>query len=63
MEAYADPLKYYEPDQANTTNVPESIQKVKSNDNARAGLVGFWLDFCFFLKRVKSKDFCLFFLK
>jgi len=32
MEAYADPLKYYEPDQANTTNVPESIQKVKSND-------------------------------
>ena len=32
MEAYADPLKYYEPDPANTTNVPESIEKVKKND-------------------------------
>jgi len=32
MEAYADPLKFYEPDPANTTNVEESIAKVKSND-------------------------------
>ena len=32
MEAYADPLKYYEPDQANTADVLESISKVKSND-------------------------------
>ena len=32
MEAYADPLKYYEPDKANTTDVAESISKVKSND-------------------------------
>jgi hypothetical protein len=32
MEAYADTMKYYEPDKENTTNVLESIQKVKSND-------------------------------
>ena len=32
MEAYADPLKYYEPDPANTTNVPEAIEKVKANN-------------------------------
>jgi len=32
MEAYADPLKYYEPDPANTANVLESISKVKAND-------------------------------
>lgn len=32
MEAYADPLKFYEPDPANTTNVEEAISKVKSND-------------------------------
>lgn len=32
MEAYADPLKYYEPDPANTVNVPEAIEKVKAND-------------------------------
>jgi len=28
MEAYADPLKYYEPDPPNTTNPAEAIQKV-----------------------------------
>lgn len=32
MEAYADPLKFYEPDPANTTNVEEAIGKVKGND-------------------------------
>ncbi len=32
MEAYSDPLKYYEPDPPNTTNVDEAIQKVKSNN-------------------------------
>merc|ERR1712228_714574 len=32
MEAYADDLKYFEPDVENKTNVPESIEKVKSND-------------------------------
>ena len=32
MEAYADDLKYFEPDTENKTNVPESIEKVKSND-------------------------------
>jgi len=32
MEAYADPLKYFEPDAANKVNVDEAIAKVKSND-------------------------------
>lgn len=32
MEAYADPLKYYEPDPANTTKVEEAIERVKNND-------------------------------
>ena len=32
MEAYSDPLKYYEPDPPNTTNVAEAIEKVKSNN-------------------------------
>jgi len=32
MEAYADDLRYFEPDAENKTNVPESIEKVKSND-------------------------------
>ena len=32
MEAYADPLKYFEPDEAPKINVDEVIQKVKSND-------------------------------
>ena len=31
-EAYADPLKYYEPDPANTTNVSEAIEKVRGNN-------------------------------
>merc|ERR1712088_312450 len=32
MEAYADDLKYFEPDTENKTNIPESIEKVKAND-------------------------------
>ena len=32
MEAYADPLKYFEPDAVNKVNVDEAIAKVKSND-------------------------------
>ena len=32
MEAYSDPLKYYEPDPPNTTDVKESIKKINSND-------------------------------
>ncbi len=32
MEAYSDPLKYYEPDPPNTTDVVDAIDKVKSND-------------------------------
>nr|ACO10662.1 Tropomodulin [Caligus rogercresseyi] len=31
MEAYADPLKYYEPDPPNTTNPKEAISKVVDN--------------------------------
>ena len=32
MEAYADDLKYFEPDVENKTDIPESIEKVKAND-------------------------------
>ena len=32
MEAYADPLKYFEPDANAKVNVDEAIAKVKSND-------------------------------
>merc|ERR1711992_511121 len=32
MEAYADPLKYFEPEAASTVKMDESIQKVKSNE-------------------------------
>lgn len=32
MEAYADPLQYYEPDPPNTTNPREAIEKVCKND-------------------------------
>jgi len=32
MEAYADPLEYYEPDPPNTTNPKETKDKMKSND-------------------------------
>ena len=32
MEAYSDPLKYYEPDPPNTTNVDEAVKKVCAND-------------------------------
>ncbi|QQP34704.1 Tropomodulin, partial [Caligus rogercresseyi] len=37
MEAYADPLKYYEPDPPNTTNPKEAISKVVDNQrNSRS---------------------------
>lgn len=32
MEAYADPLKYYEPDPPNTTNPKESVERLLKND-------------------------------
>merc|ERR1712062_599471 len=32
MEAYADPLQYFEPDPANETNPKEVLEKLKSND-------------------------------
>jgi hypothetical protein len=32
MEAYADPLEYFEPDPPNTTNPKETKEKLKSND-------------------------------
>jgi hypothetical protein len=32
MEAYADPLKYYEPDPPNETNPTEAVEKVVKND-------------------------------
>lgn len=32
MEAYADPLKYYEPDPPNTTDVKDVIKKINEND-------------------------------
>ncbi len=32
MEAYADPLKYYEPEPPNTTNPAEAIDRVCKND-------------------------------
>ena len=32
MEAYADPLKYYEPDPPNDTNPKDAIEKVTKND-------------------------------
>jgi len=34
MEAYADPLKYYEPDPPNETNPKEAIEKVTKNDKS-----------------------------
>ena len=32
MEAYADPLQYFEPDPPNTTNPKEILEKLNSND-------------------------------
>ena len=32
MEAYADPLKYYEPDPPNTTNPKEVAERLAVND-------------------------------
>merc|ERR1712133_95490 len=32
MEAYADPLQYFEPDPPNTTNPKEVLEKLQSND-------------------------------
>ena len=32
MEAYADPLQYFEPDPPNETNPNEVLEKLKSND-------------------------------
>merc|ERR1719438_518303 len=32
MEAYADPLQYFEPDPPNTTNPKEMLEKIQNND-------------------------------
>ena len=34
MEAYADPLQYFEPDPANTTKPEEILEKLKNNDSS-----------------------------
>lgn len=34
MEAYADPLKYYEPDPPNETKPEEALEKIRSNDKS-----------------------------
>ena len=34
MEAYADPLQYFEPDPPNETKPAEVLEKLKSNDSS-----------------------------